>query len=402
MTMNALPPQYVIMRVADGVVDGGLVLPRMRASADIEYEGEWACADTPSGSGFFKCLCQPHGHGRIYIDDVLIYEGGFAFGKLDGEGTLYDDEGDSVRYIGGFSNGGREGYGRYYEDSGAWYEGAFANNKRNGKGTQHFECGSSYRGGWVEDERDGYGEQLANSSGRASQYLGHWRKDEQHGEGFMIDTKTGNWYAGGFDDGKWSGHGVNYNCVTGGRYTGEFAAGVPQGQGAMQFDDKRYTLHGRFEAGLLVYVDMRFANGVRYVGDMLDNKFHGEGRYEGLLYTYEGSYVKHQKHGSGFQQLPTGESYRGGWRFDMREGNGTRISERGEEWTGPWVNGVEHGEGVGRDYDGATVTVTYQDGDPTSAQQAGPSSPLAMLEDLSEEDFLRSGEAWLREMEERD
>ncbi len=84
------------------------------------YIGEWK-SDMREGKGTY--------YNHITKEK---YEGEFKYGKADGKGIFYYNNGDI--YIGEFKNWIKEGYGVYYFQNGDRYEGYFKNGVPNKEG----------------------------------------------------------------------------------------------------------------------------------------------------------------------------------------------------------------------------------------------------------------------------
>lgn len=74
----------------------------------------------------------PHGRGQFVSSRGDIFEGEFSNGRIEGRGTLTDDQGS--RYVGTFKDSLRHGKGVEKMASGDVYEGQFFNDKRSGYG----------------------------------------------------------------------------------------------------------------------------------------------------------------------------------------------------------------------------------------------------------------------------
>ena len=72
--------------------------------------------------------------GTFTYEDGAIYAGGFQNGLAGGEGVLFDAEGNTI-YTGGFKNGSFDGHGEYFSPEGWTYEGNFAEGVFDGEGT---------------------------------------------------------------------------------------------------------------------------------------------------------------------------------------------------------------------------------------------------------------------------
>ena len=55
---------------------------------------------------------------------------------------------------------------------------------------------------------------------------------------------------------------------------------------------------------------------------------------------YEGSYLKDQKHGTGYFQWKSGNSYSGNYKYDERSGYGVMRWTDESIYMGLWENGI--------------------------------------------------------------
>jgi antitoxin component YwqK of YwqJK toxin-antitoxin module len=76
---------------------------------------------------------KPHGYGKFYFDETLLYEGRFWRGKQHGRGKTYDMNGNLL------------------------YVGRLKASKYHGKGFHYREGRLTYAGNWQSGERCGFG-----------------------------------------------------------------------------------------------------------------------------------------------------------------------------------------------------------------------------------------------------
>ncbi|XP_069466285.1 MORN repeat-containing protein 1 isoform X2 [Ambystoma mexicanum] len=172
----------------------------------FRYEGQWKKG-------------KKHGHGKLLLKDGSYYEGEFADGEIEGNGSRYwaasgnaysgqfscgelhgsgvMQYGDGARYEGEFDCGLREGHGMLVDKDGQTYEGSFHNNKKHGEGQMSYRNGDHYEGDWVLDQRQGHGV-LHCADGTI--YEGQWRSDTFSGQGAVLHcsgvTYDGLWING--------------------------------------------------------------------------------------------------------------------------------------------------------------------------------------------------------------
>ncbi|KAL1020787.1 hypothetical protein UPYG_G00004670 [Umbra pygmaea] len=172
----------------------------------FRYEGEWN-------------MGEKHGHGKLLMKDGSYYEGEFAHGEIEGNGSrFWAKTGDfysgqfsggelhgwgvlqkrsGARYAGDFSYGLREGHGILVDEDGQTYEGSFHQNKRHGDGRMSYRKGDHYEGGWLLDHRQGHG---VMRFADGSVYEGQWRNNLFNGQGTILHcsgvTYEGMWING--------------------------------------------------------------------------------------------------------------------------------------------------------------------------------------------------------------
>ena len=189
-----------------------------------------------------------NGTGRLYSNNVLVYQGQFEDNEYCGEGKLFSQN-SSLVYEGSFSASKYNGAGKLYSENGALlYDGKFVEGKCSGEGT------------------------LFHDNGKIAQ-TGTFADGLLNGEGQTYDENGEPIYKGGFADGKFSGTGELYengvlcykgefvNGLKSGSgtefaedgskiYSGGFANGEYSGEGILFFDDNGFRVEGNFENGL--------------------------------------------------------------------------------------------------------------------------------------------------------
>ncbi|XP_041977254.1 MORN repeat-containing protein 3-like isoform X2 [Aricia agestis] len=129
----------------------------------ILYDGDWV-------NGL------RHGFGvlsrRLFTGAYsLVYRGGWAYGKPEGIGWRYYNNGD--RYLGFWRRGQRHGYGKMWYADGTFYAGYWKADRRNGLGIFVQDNNNRYEGHWVDDLKDGYGQFYHIHTGQMQE--GCWR-----------------------------------------------------------------------------------------------------------------------------------------------------------------------------------------------------------------------------------
>ena len=147
--------------IEDGFLNGNGTL-YYHDTQTIQYEGEWR-----------RNL--PEGVGKAFRPDgTLWYEGSWKAGLREGHGKDFDTNG-TTKYEGAWKNNHPEGQGIKYHPSGKpWYEGSFKAGEADGYGKAYFEDGPvAYDGLWRNGIRHGLGK-LYGAEGHL-EYFGPWK-----------------------------------------------------------------------------------------------------------------------------------------------------------------------------------------------------------------------------------
>ncbi len=171
----------------------------------------------------------PNGKGKAYEAGVLVYDGAFADGRYEGAGELYRD-GDLV-YKGAFSQGLYEGMGELYQNGSLVYRGAFSGGVQNGFGTAYQDGAKAYEGSFVNGAYSGEGTLFYANGKRA--YAGAFASGLQDGEGAAYRENGELCYKGSFAEGLYDGDGAYYLEGDGGTVRAAFTAG--RANGAIQW-----------------------------------------------------------------------------------------------------------------------------------------------------------------------
>ena len=109
-------------------------------------------------------------------------------------------------------------------------------------------------------------------------------------------------------------------------------------------------------------------NGASYKGMTSNGKPHGKGKLVSHDLKYEGDFLDGKRHGNGIQYwiggLHEGESYLGEWKEDERDGYGIQIWPDGRKYTGEWKNNRQNGKGVLTNATGDTYNGYFKDDQP--------------------------------------
>ena len=296
------------------------------------------------------------GYAEVTYRDGVVYKGFFKDYQREGEGKLYNAQGELL-YEGSWAHGKTNGFGkRYYlseTDQRETYEGELKDGVFQGKGKLTWKNGTFYEGGFVNGKREGYG--IRTFKEPLERYEGFWKEDAFEGQGLLLRTngkKTeGIWKASLLEDGE--GY-VTYK--DGSVFEGTLRGGKRVGFGKITFSekDKQKDYEGdwaedqRCGRGVL-----HFKDGAVYEGEFKDNKFHGIGVYtypeSSSCLRYEGSWEKDQMEGFGkliFAEKDNRKDYEGEWKEGKRCGRGVMHFKDGAVYEGEWKDNCFHGTGV--------------------------------------------------------
>ena len=271
--------------------------------------------------------CDPHGMGVLYNkNNNIIYEGEFAFGKIEGIGKAYNDE---DYYIGQFANSNLNGKGIIYNlDDTIKFEGTFENGKCK-EGRFNYSDGSYYIGEFMNDYKHGKGK-LYNKDGTIK-YDGYYYQGKYGGEGLLYFGDNCKYY-GEFIEGTFNGKGYYFeNDIL--IYEGDFYNNYFEGKGKM-YDKNNFLI---------------------YEGDFHNDKFNGNGkRYFKSGNYYEGQFINNELSGNGTIYNKKGDIiYEGEFKGNTFEGNGRYNYENGEFYIGHFIKGDENGDGILFNIDGS-------------------------------------------------
>lgn len=193
--------------------------------------------------------------GKLFMNGILIYEGGFkdnlrnGFGKMyyingnvlydgmykenkrNGNGKWFHKNG-KIYYDGEFKNDKQHGIGKYYDENGnLLYDGGFKDGTFHGKGQGiiKYQDGSRYEGNLHNNIPNGWGKQLYQNG--LPKYEGEFKDGKYHGKGKQWNTNGNLIYEGGYNYHNWDGRGKWY--FENGRifYIGDFKNGKMDGNG---------------------------------------------------------------------------------------------------------------------------------------------------------------------------
>ncbi|MCQ2471529.1 MAG: TIR domain-containing protein [Clostridia bacterium] len=148
----------------------------------------------------------------------------------------------------------------------------------------------------------------------------------------IITDENGYKYEGRMKDGKYHGKGTLYRPDGSKLYDGNWVDGKKHGKFNIYNDDGSLRYEAEFDNDIATVVDKY---GYKYVGQMKDGKYHGEGTWyrPGGWEMYKGNWVDGKRHGKGIEY-----HYFGSILYD-----------------GDWVNGKRHGKGTWYSYDRSII-----------------------------------------------
>lgn len=120
--------------------------------------------------------------GKVYIDHVERFDGFFVNGYFEGEGKLFYKDGH--RYFGGFKKGNLEGHGRMDAPDKSSFRGYFKNGRRQGEGTTTFADFSYEKVDYVEGVKEGKAVFVKKSEGKSDLYF-----ERRYNKGSQITEK---------------------------------------------------------------------------------------------------------------------------------------------------------------------------------------------------------------------
>jgi hypothetical protein len=217
------------------------------------------------------------GHGIINYLNGYRFDGNFKKGRANGEGIIYDGNGDTIidglfkdgllingslfnryfTYTGGFKNNTFDDYGEYryntfnkkimkeknfYLQDGIEYKGYWKNGKKHGRGVMIYEYDNHknmtkyYIGEWENDRKNGKGQLFY---GKLDYYDGEWKNNARSGLGQIYKNGT-LIFNGTWSDDKKSGKGISYNDNGTKLYEGEWLNDKKNGKGKLFYDDGDY------------------------------------------------------------------------------------------------------------------------------------------------------------------
>jgi len=126
------------------------------------------------------------------------------------------------------------------------------------------------------------------------------------------------------------------------KYELNYKDGKPYGKGSFIYVDGTFYT-GKWN-GSELQCTVQFSNGDKYVGRLENSKKNGKGTQfysSGYKYVkYVGDWVDNTFHGQGTLTYPSGDKYSGGWLKGKKHGMGTNTFPDGNSYKALWENGV--------------------------------------------------------------
>jgi len=260
--------------------------------------------------------------------------------KLNYNGDVYEGE--------GYGNV-RHGYGVMRFSNGNRYEGQFVDDYMQGKGKYFFADGGYYEGDFYQSFFEGHGERHGSNG---AYYIGEFKRDLYDGHGKIV-WPCGDWHEGEFANGKMHGRGkASYDGYL---YVGEWSDGRFCGKGVITCPDGT-TFDGVWDDGYGASVVATFAGGAVKQGRVIYRKFIPIGvvTHKTVTYsngTYVGDIVDGKRHGKGKYTFDNGAVYEGDWENGLRDGTGV-LTTSTYTYSGDFYRDRRSGDGV----------ITYKDG----------------------------------------
>jgi len=294
-----------------------------------------------------------------------LYSGEMKDGFAEGFGRVYDKEGH-LRYEGNLKQDMYSGSGKLYVEEVLVYDGDFIANVFEGNGKVYYGNGVvAYEGGLTQGAYSGEGK-LYRPDGSLL-YKGDFQTGLYHGFGIELDEQGQEIYEGSYELGKRSGSGQMYASNGNTKYEGGFASGLPSGEGLMYHDNGRLRYKGSLDQGLFDGQGKLYTQEGRviYEGQFIGGDYDGSGqlfRPNGRTY-YEGGFRTGLFEGEGSiygvlgNTLYKGMFHRG--EFDIVPLIGGQLSDLGDRFTTApqTVPGEDVGSNYVIDYDDFSFSV---------------------------------------------
>ena len=330
-------------RICKGVwIDGNMIYGTIIVNGIKYYEGD-TFESVPFGKGiiYFKGgriegnfkNDYNHGYCIIYNNNGSKESGIYNYGTL----VVKEEEIQTIKYsngneyIGELRDGMPHGYGELCYKNGERFIGYFKKGKRI-EGLHIFGTGDYYEGEFKNDDMNGYGRYFFNSNTR---YFGDFKNGRFHGDG-MYYFANGDFYFGDFKNGRFHGDGMKYTYKNKSSEYGVWKNNVCKKTIICIAEEKISTNYTKRNQ----YIH-------KYIGQLKDGKYNGEGTYYFANGDrYEGQWKDDKRNGQGTHYYADGHKYVGQWKDDKYDGQGTLFWADGQKYVGQWKDGKRHGQGT--------------------------------------------------------
>jgi hypothetical protein len=265
----------------------------------------------------------------VIVKGNKVYKGDIKDDLYEGKGRLTTATGDD--YEGFFKNSQKHGIGTYVcssddNDKRYKYVGEFVNDKMDGEGVLVNEQGQSIIG-IFKGKIATYG--VTDLPAPLKQYYGQFSEDYQaHGEGVM-HLEDGSRIKGNFNQGTLiSGEKIIGKL----KYTGQLNSEYQQHGIGVIVSEAGGTIRGSFENGVLTRGEIDMSPPLlKYTGGFnSDYRMHGEGKLDfrnGSVYI--GTFANGNINGTGRWKNASGDVYQGQWKGNGPIGTGTIMYTNG-------------------------------------------------------------------------
>ena len=306
--------------------DGGFMNGQKNGKGSEFYENGNAkyCGDFLYGEkNGFGIECYENGNKK--------YEGSFTNNMYEGEGTLYYMEINEGINFNFFNTINAYKINIINDKKGILYEGFWKYGKRNGNGTEYYNNGElKFAGTFLNDNYHGYGQLFWISDGNRFSYLGYFKDGKKHGEGKINGSQSSlsilfssipffdneksiiKEYKGNFENDKKEGFGT-CTYINGDKYVGNWKNDLFDGEGEYYINN-------------LIFYEGKFVKGKK-CGE--GKEYYIEGPKLGEK-KYDGSFSNDLYNGYGEYYYQDGECYKGFWNNGLKHGEGSFINKKGE------------------------------------------------------------------------
>jgi len=150
-------------------------------------------------------------------------------------------------------------------------------------------------------------------------------------------------------------------------YTGEFGniPGEPEGKGTGKVyknENLLLTFDLEYKNGKAIRGTIIRANGEKYVGELKNNKYHGQGTFTKKGAKWVGEWKDGKLQGRGTAFFSNGNKYIGEWKDNIENGQGTHTWANGDKYVGEFKDGKSNGQGTYTWSNGDKFVGEFKDG----------------------------------------